>query len=65
MLLSAGGKIQNSSSMLCAVSSLPIHLMSIIEMPKVVIKLIEHIFSDFLWGNGEGKKKHWVARALV
>lgn len=38
-----------------------VHLLSICQPPKTIIKQIEKIFANFLCGINEGKKKyHWA-----
>lgn len=44
------------------VTSIPIHLLSLIPAPKAVFKSLVHIMSNFFWGFYDGKpKKKWVA----
>ena len=55
--LSTGGRIVLIKSVLY---SMPIHLLTVIQPPKGIIKTIEKMLSDFLWGNSEeGKRYHW------
>ncbi|KAF5444244.1 hypothetical protein F2P56_036732 [Juglans regia] len=42
--------------------SIPIHLLSILQVPKSVIVSLNRCFGNFFWGMKEGKpKKHWRA----
>ncbi|GKU96367.1 hypothetical protein SLEP1_g9608 [Rubroshorea leprosula] len=57
--LSFGGRITLINSVL---SSLPVFLMSFFLIPKSVIKEVDKIRRQFLWGgDGERKKVAWVA----
>lgn len=45
--------------------SLPIHLLSVMPVPRKVIDTLERCFADFLWGESEfGKRRHWMACSL-
>lgn len=54
-LLSFGGKATLIKSVF---QSVPIHLLSVMYPPKGVIDQIEMIFSNFLWGEHNGKNKY-------
>ncbi|XP_042944792.1 uncharacterized protein LOC122278673 [Carya illinoinensis] len=57
-MLSFGGKIMLLRHVL---NSMPIHILSIVKVPKAVFGMINKIFSDFLWGSSLGnKKRKWV-----
>ncbi|XP_042964506.1 uncharacterized protein LOC122298703 [Carya illinoinensis] len=58
-MLSFGGKILLLRHVL---NSMPIHILSVVKVPKAVFGMINKIFSDFLWGSSLGnKKRKWVA----
>ena len=43
-------------------SSMPLHLLSVLNTPESVFKKIQGMFSSFFWGEHEGKnKKKWKA----
>lgn len=43
-------------------TTMPVHLLSICQPPKTILKQIEKIFANFLWGSKDGKQKyHQVA----
>lgn len=47
-------------------SSIPIHILSILRGPKSVIVSLNRCFGNFFWGMKEGKpKKHWRAWDLL
>ncbi|GKV49208.1 hypothetical protein SLEP1_g55970 [Rubroshorea leprosula] len=57
--LSIGGRIMLINSVL---SSLPVFLMSIYKIPTGILKSIDKIRRNFLWGGeGEGRKINWVS----
>ncbi|XP_042980090.1 uncharacterized protein LOC122310271 [Carya illinoinensis] len=46
--------------------SLPIHLLSILQVPKSVLSSISRCFSNFFWGYKDGRpKKHWKSWASM
>lgn len=51
-LLSKGGRVQLINSVL---SSVPIYLMTCFELPKWVVKRIEALCRNFLWGKAQNK----------
>ncbi|KAL9685919.1 hypothetical protein QQ045_023373 [Rhodiola kirilowii] len=55
--LSMSGRATLISSVLGSVS---IHTLSILPVPKVVIKGIERLMRNFLWDRGGSAKHHWV-----
>ena len=56
--LSKGGRITLIKSTL---ASIPIYQMSIFRMPKSVVKRLEKLQRDFLWGGGStGRKIHLI-----
>lgn len=57
-LLSPGGRLVLLKSVL---SSMPIYLMSILKLPKLVIKKLNSIFASFLWTGKNGSHIHWVS----
>lgn len=58
-LLSAGGKLILLKHVL---SSLPIYLLSVLQVPKSVLGAINIILSTFFWGESDGiPKKKWCA----
>ncbi|XP_042974708.1 uncharacterized protein LOC122306346 [Carya illinoinensis] len=58
-MLSFGGKILLLRHVL---NSMPIHILSVVKVPKAVFGMINKIFSNFLWGSSLGnKKRKWVA----
>lgn len=40
-------------------SAMPVHLLSICQPPKTIIKHIERVFANFFWGSSEGKQKYY------
>ncbi|RVW34062.1 putative ribonuclease H protein [Vitis vinifera] len=61
--LSKGGRITLIKSTL---ASIPIYQMSIFRMPKSVVKRLEKLQRDFLWGGGNtGRKIHLVNWKVV
>ncbi|KAK9271890.1 hypothetical protein L1049_002255 [Liquidambar formosana] len=58
-LLSQGGRLVLIRHVL---SSMPIYLLSAMHFPTSIIKDSERIFSDFFWGDSNGKKRRkWIA----
>lgn len=58
-ILSVGGKITLIKLVLF---SMPIHILSMMNISKGVYKGLNSIFSNFLWGLGDDtKKRKWVA----
>ncbi|KAG2720837.1 hypothetical protein I3760_02G052600 [Carya illinoinensis] len=58
-ILSFGGKIILLKHVL---SSMPIHVLSVMNLPKGVFKAIKSIFSSFLWNSTDDKRKRkWVS----
>ncbi|XP_042942930.1 uncharacterized protein LOC122277118 [Carya illinoinensis] len=58
-LLSQGGRLILLRHVL---SSMPIHLLSVIQKPASVIKKLNSLFSGFFWGDKNGKvKRRWKA----
>ncbi|XP_060210305.1 uncharacterized protein LOC132637192 [Lycium barbarum] len=56
-MLSFGGRIVLIKS---ALQVIPTYILSAIQPPKGIIKLMEKHFCNFLWGSKEGKNKyHW------
>ncbi|KAK2648864.1 hypothetical protein Ddye_016353 [Dipteronia dyeriana] len=53
-LLSQGGRLILLRHVL---SSLPLHILLVINAPKVTLDLINSILANFLWGEVEGKRK--------
>lgn len=67
-----GWKMRFLSSGACLIllklvlSSLPVHLMYVLHVPKLVFMKITRLFSMFFWGSIEGKpKKKWVKWDLL
>ena len=57
--LSPGGKLILLRHVL---SSIPIHTLSVFDIPMVVVERINRILSNFLWGESDGSlKRHWVS----
>ncbi|XP_043696659.1 protein ACTIVITY OF BC1 COMPLEX KINASE 1, chloroplastic-like [Telopea speciosissima] len=57
-LLFGGGRVTLVKHVL---TSIPIHILATLELPKTVLRRIYSIFADFLWGNSQwGKRRHWV-----
>ena len=55
-LLSPSGKLILIKHVL---ASIPIHVLSVFDVPQVVLRRIQSIMANFLWGgSGELKKKH-------
>ncbi|RVW23310.1 putative ribonuclease H protein [Vitis vinifera] len=52
--ISKGGRI---TLIKCTMASLPIYTMSLFRMPKSVVKRLEKIQRDFLWGGGSLERK--------
>ncbi|KAG7979916.1 hypothetical protein I3843_05G155000 [Carya illinoinensis] len=62
-LLSFGGKIILLKHVL---NSIPIHMLSVLKIPKGVYDRIRNIFSDFLWGSSsEIRKRKWVSWNVI
>ena len=41
-------------------SSFHIHLLTVLSLPLGILRQVESIFAQFLWGHGDfGKKFHW------
>ncbi|TXG59223.1 hypothetical protein EZV62_013796 [Acer yangbiense] len=56
-LLSQGGRLILLRHVL---SSMPIHLMSVVNVPGVTISKINSLLANFLWGEMDGRRKtHW------
>lgn len=43
-------------------SSMPIHLLSVLHLPKAILRKLNSQFASFFWGKQGGKKK-WMWRA--
>ncbi|RVX19756.1 LINE-1 reverse transcriptase-like [Vitis vinifera] len=52
--ISKGGRI---ILIKCAMASLPIYIMSLFRMPKSVVRRLEKLQRDFLWGGGSLERK--------
>nr|XP_009598913.1 uncharacterized protein LOC104094650 [Nicotiana tomentosiformis] len=58
-LLSPGGKAILIKHVL---SSISMHLLSICQPPKTMLKMLERFFANFFWGQADGSKKyHWAS----
>ncbi|XP_042965908.1 uncharacterized protein LOC122299590 [Carya illinoinensis] len=58
-LLSAGARLLLLRHV---VSSIPVHLLSVLHTPKKVVSSLNRIMSNFFWGISNGKQKRkWVA----
>lgn len=58
-LVSFGGKLILIKHVL---SSLPIHMLSVLNLPKGVFSALKGIFSNFLWGSTiENRKRKWIS----
>ena len=56
-LLSFGGKLILIRHVL---SALPLHLFHVFRPPSTVIQSLERLFTRFLWGDSEGRRRiHW------
>lgn len=56
-LLSHGGRLILLRHVL---SSMPIHLMSVMNIPRVTMSRINSLLANFLWGETDGRRKyHW------
>ncbi|KAL9660482.1 hypothetical protein QQ045_025297 [Rhodiola kirilowii] len=55
--LSMAGRVTLGNLVL---SSLSIHCMAILPVPKTVLKRIERILANFIWGHGGNHRKHWI-----
>ncbi|KAG2663975.1 hypothetical protein I3760_16G057900 [Carya illinoinensis] len=45
---------------------MPIHMLSVLKMPKAMYVMIKRIFLDFLWGSSmEVRKRKWVSWSLI
>lgn len=56
-LLSIGGRLVLIKSVLAA---MPIHLMSVLRIPALVLKKINSLMADFLWEGKHSSRIHWV-----
>ncbi|GLT71798.1 hypothetical protein SLA2020_437910 [Shorea laevis] len=57
--LSAGARLLLIKHVL---SSLPVHLLSVLPVPKQIFGKINRLFSTFFWGSSEGRpKRKWVS----
>jgi hypothetical protein len=62
-MISKGGRLILIKHVL---SSIPIHSMTIFDIPKMVIHKIHSIMENFLWlSNNKHSSKHWVAWSIV
>ncbi|KAK2649747.1 hypothetical protein Ddye_017236 [Dipteronia dyeriana] len=62
-LLSQGGRLILLQHVL---SSLPLHIILVINVPKVILDQINFILVNFLWGEVDGKRKlHWRAWSKI
>jgi hypothetical protein len=58
-LLSFGGKITLIKHVLC---SMPIHILSVLNLPKGIHNELNRIFSSFLWNASDGsKRRKWIS----
>ena len=58
-ILSPGGKLILVKHVL---SNMPIHVLLVFDVPQLVIKRIQNIMANFLWGgSGDVKKRHWLS----
>ena len=58
-LLSLGGKLILIKQVL---SSIPIHNLSVFDVPAIVLDRIDRLFAIFLWGDQEvSQKRHWIS----
>ncbi|WMV27386.1 hypothetical protein MTR67_020771 [Solanum verrucosum] len=58
-MISCGGRAVLIKAVL---QSLPLHMLSVIHLPKTTTSQIEKLFANFFWSETEGKKKHhWIA----
>ncbi|XP_075086276.1 uncharacterized protein LOC142168987 [Nicotiana tabacum] len=58
-LLSNGGRAFVISHML---NSMPIHLLSVVNLPAYVINQLQKMFARFYWSNsGNGRARHWAS----
>ncbi|KAL9667161.1 hypothetical protein QQ045_001510 [Rhodiola kirilowii] len=55
--LSMAGRVTLVNSIL---SSMSMHCMAILPVPKMVLRRIESIMSNFVWDQGGSKRKHWI-----
>jgi hypothetical protein len=58
-LLSVGGRLVLLNSVL---SSLPMFILSFFELPKGVLKKLDHFRSWFFWQSDEHKKKYRLTK---
>ncbi|GAV67189.1 hypothetical protein CFOL_v3_10698 [Cephalotus follicularis] len=56
-LLSFGGKLTLIKSVL---SSMPIHVFSLLKVPKMVSNRIQKLFANFLWNSQGNSRLHWI-----
>lgn len=62
-LLTFGGKYILINHVL---QSIPIYILSAMNLPKKVIKQLHQIFAKFFWGNtGNTKRKQWWLRKIM
>ena len=62
-VLSPGGRLILIKHVL---TSIPIHVLSVFDVPKVVLHRLDRIMSNFLWGGAELiKKRHWLSWDIV
>ena len=58
-VLSQGGRLTLIKSVLCSMS---VYLLHVLEPPSGIIRRIEQVFANFLWGTSDiSRKVHWSA----
>ncbi|GAV81940.1 hypothetical protein CFOL_v3_25393, partial [Cephalotus follicularis] len=55
--LSFGGKLTLIKSVL---SSMPIHILSLLKVPKLVSNHIQIFFANFMWNSQGNSRLHWI-----
>lgn len=61
-LLSMAGRVTLIRSVLSSMSN---HVISVLPIPKKILKGMESILANFLWNQGSDKKHHWVRFELI
>lgn len=61
-LLSFAGRVTLVQSVL---SSMSLHVMTVLPVPKTVLHKMESLIANFLWNHGSQKRFHWIRYDLI